>query len=152
MHKAFTVISLEYTLVGLLSGLQDNDIIPEAWCVPNSGNMLKILACNDRIDLGLVVEYLWDERAENSTQPFQNDLLAGLRFAFNDEATSDALIGAIQDFDGGATSLSIEASTRLFESYRLSVLARGIFNSEGDTFLNGFENENFFKLDLSYFF
>ena len=146
------VTGIEYTLVGLLSGLQDNEIIPEAWCLPDSGNLLKKLACNDRIDLGLVVEYLWDERANDSTQPFQNDLLAGLRFAFNDAATSDALIGAIQDFDGGATSLSVEASTRLFESYRLSLLARGIFNSDGDTFLNGFENENFFQLDLSYFF
>ncbi len=146
------VTGIEYTLVGLLSPLQEKDKIPVEWCTPDTRNIFKKLACNDRIDLGLVLEHLWDQRGRSSNQPFQNDLLVGFRFAFNDAATSDALLGVFQDLDGGATTLQIEASTRLFESYRLTALGRAFANTEGDTILNTFENESFLQLDLSYFF
>ena len=147
-----SVTGIEYTLVGFLSPLQEQEKIPEDWCTPDTKNVFKKLACNDRIDLGLVFEHLWDQRGRDSNQPFQNDLLMGLRFAFNDAATSDTLIGVIQDLDGGATSLQIEASTRLFESYRLTALGRAFANTDGDQVLNAFENEGFLQLDLSYFF
>jgi len=105
------------------------------------------------VDLGIVVEYLWDQRGEaDATQPFQNDLLAGFRFALNDERSTDALFGIIQDFDGGATSISLEASTRLFDAHRLTIEARHFANTSGDPILSGFENESFIKLDFSYFF
>ena len=146
------VTGIEYTLVGLLAPLQENDKLPEEWCSPDTKNILKKLACNDRIDLGLVLEHLWDQRGRSSNQPFQNDLLLGFRFAFNDAATSDALFGIFQDLDGGATTLQIEASTRLFESYRLTALGRAFVNTEDDTVLNVFENESFMQLNLSYFF
>lgn len=35
-------------------------------------------------DLGLVLEYMHDDRDDNATSPFENDVLLGLRFAFND--------------------------------------------------------------------
>jgi len=146
------VTGFEYTLVGFLSSLQENDKLPEEWCTPDNRNPFKMLLCNDRIDLGFVGEYLWDERGDNSIQPFQNDLLAGFRFAFNDAASSDALLGIIQDFDGGATTLSVEASTRLFESYRLKVLGRSYLNTSDDPIINALENESFLQLDFSYFF
>lgn len=147
-----TVTGIEYTLVGFLSSLQENDKLPEDWCTPKTGNIFKKLACNDRIDLGLVLEYLWDQRGTDSNQPFQNDLLAGFRFAFNDAASSDALLGLVQDLDKGATTLSFEASTRLFESYRLKVLGRKFLNTDDDAVLNAFQNESFLQLDFSYFF
>lgn len=149
---AEAVTGLEYTLVGFLSPLQDNEKLPEDWCTPDTRNPFKMLACNDRMDLGLVLEYLWDQRGTDSNQIFQNDLLAGFRFAFNDAATSDALFGILQDLDGGATTLSIEASTRLFESYRLKVFGQQFLNTDDDTILNVFENESFLQVDLSYFF
>ena len=147
-----TVSGIEYTWVGALSVMQEKEMLPDAWCTPDTRNPFKKLICNDRIDVGLVVEYLWDERGDSSNQPFQNDLLAGVRFSFNDTATSDALLGIIQDLDGGATSLSLEASTRLFESFRLSVETTQFFNTGGDINLRAFENESYLKADLSYFF
>lgn len=149
---AEAVAGLEYTVVGFLSPLQENEKLPESWCTQDTRNPLKKLACNDRLDLGLVLEYLWDQRGTASNQPFQNDLLAGFRFAFNDAASSDALLGVIQDLDKGATTLSFEASTRLFESYRLKVLGQKFFNTEDDTVFSAFENESFIQVDFSYFF
>jgi len=79
-------------------------------------------------------------------------MLAGFRFAFNDAASSDALLGFLTDLDDGATSLSFETSTRLFDSYRLKVLARKFISTEDDPFFSSFKNEGFVQVDFSYFF
>jgi len=147
-----TVSGLEYTLVGLLSPLQDNETLPEEWCDPDNTNMLKKLACNDRLDLGIVVEHLWDQRGTESNQPFQNDLLTGFRFTFNDAASSDALLGVIQDLDGGASILSFEASTRFLDSYRITVETRQYLNTEDDSALQPFANESYYQAEIAYFF
>jgi len=114
--------------------------------------LLRRLICNDRMDLGIVSEFLWDERQENAGHPFQRDLLLGLRFALNDEASTDALFGVIQDLDGGATSVSLEASRRIGDSFRLGVEARHFANTDDDPALTAFENESFLRLELAYYF
>ena len=146
------VSGIEYTLVGVLSPLQEKEIISSDWCNEESGGPFKALICNDRMDLGIVLEYLWDERGDAATHPFQNDVLAGFRFALNDERSTDALFGIIQDLDGGATTLSLEASTRVFDAHRLSIEARHFANTNGDPSFGAFGNESFIKLDFSYFF
>ncbi len=151
-NHAQTVSGIEYTLVGALSPLQDKELLPQDWCAETTLNPLVSLLCNDRLDIGLVFEYLWDERNELSTQPFQNDLLAGLRFAFNDERSSDALFGIIRDLDHSSTTLSLEASTRLFESFRLSTELRAFSNTSEDPFLRTLADEDFLRVELSYFF
>lgn len=146
------VSGIEYTLVGVLSPLQENDVLSSDWCLAEGGGPIKSFICNDRMDLGIVAELLWDERGDEATQPFQNDLLAGFRFALNDERSTDALFGIIQDLDGGATSLSLEASTRVFDAHRLSLEARYFTNTDDDPDFQAFRNESFIKLDFSYFF
>ena len=146
------VSGIEYTLVGVLSPLQIKDIVSTEWCNSGGGGPFKSLICNDRMDLGIVVEYLWDERGEEAPHPFQNDLLAGFRFALNDDRSTDALLGIIQDFDGGATTVSLEASTRVFDAHRLTLEARYFGNTTDDSSLAGFRNESFVKLAFSYFF
>jgi len=146
------VSGFEYTFVGLLAGLQENDTISSEKCLAEDAGLLRRLICNDRMDLGVVVEFLWDERGDDARHPFQRDLLTGFRFAMNDEQSTDALLGIIQDLDGGATSVSLEASTRLFESFRLGVETRIFANTEDDPVLAAFRDESFIRLDLSYFF
>jgi hypothetical protein len=146
------VSGIEYTLVGVLSPLQEKEIVSSEWCTTEGGGPVKALICNDRMDLGVVVEYLWDERGDEATHPFQNDLLAGFRFALNDERSTDALFGIIQDLDGGATTISLEASTRVFDAHRLSIEARHFANTNDDPSFGAFGNESFIKLDFSYFF
>lgn len=146
------VNGIEYTLVGVLSPLQEKEILAAEWCQAEPVNFIKSFLCNDRLDLGIVIEHLWDERGTTAAHPFQNDLLAGFRFAFNDESSSDALFGIIQDLDGGATTFSFEASTRVFESYRLSFETRLFANTAEDTALRPFKDESFVRVDLSYFF
>ena len=103
-------------------------------------------------DLGIVTEWLYDERGDTATQPFQNDALIGLRLALNDEQSSDALLGVIVDLDGGGQLLSLEASRRLGESFRLTFDAYLWSDVEDDASLMAFRNEDFVQIELGYFF
>ncbi|MEE9319845.1 MAG: hypothetical protein V3U76_05305 [Granulosicoccus sp.] len=104
------------------------------------------------IDLGVVSEWLYDERGDDASQPFQNDLLVGLRLALNDEQSTEALFGVIADLDGGGQLLSLEASRRLGDSYRLTVDASIWNNAVHDPSLAAFRHEDFAQIELSYFF
>lgn len=80
-------------------------------------------------DLGIVAEYIWDERGANSQNPFANDVFAGLRWSANDEDDTSLLAGAVVDMDTQATFYSAEFEKRLGESYKLSIEAR-IFSGQ----------------------
>lgn len=95
-------------------------------------------------DLGIVSEYLYDDRGETAPTPFQNDVLIGLRFALNDTQSSDALIGAIIDLDNDSVLYSVEASRRLGESWKLNLEIR--------TFQSVPVKDDYVSLDLAYYF
>lgn len=75
-------------------------------------------------DLGLLAEYLGDERRHSFYAPFENDLFIGTRLGLNDEASTDVLLGAIFDLGSGSTYGSIEASRRASSNSKLSLEIR----------------------------
>lgn len=100
------------------------------------------------IDLGVVTEWLYDDRDETSN-PFQNDLLIGLRLALNDEQSTDALIGVISDLDGDGEILSLEANRRIGSSLKASIDARYWINQPTDS---PFDSEDYIQFELGYYF
>lgn len=104
------------------------------------------------IDVGIVGEYLYDERQEFAPTPFTNDVFLGARFAFNDEASSDLLAGGIVDVKTGATFLSIEANRRLGEDKKLSIEARAFIGVPETDFLAGFRNDHSLQIELTQYF
>ena len=76
------------------------------------------------VDLGLLAEHLFDGRGGRAPQPFENDVFAGLRLAFNDEAGAEALAGIIRDVEGDATAVNVEASRRIGERWKVELEAR----------------------------
>lgn len=78
-----------------------------------------------RWDLGLLAEYLYDDRGRQTPLlQHPNDLFLGLRVGFNDFADSQLLAGVIVDLDRGRQVWSVEASRRLGEHWRLALEAR----------------------------
>ena len=104
------------------------------------------------IDIGIVGEYLYDEREELAPTPFTNDIFLGTRFAFNDEASTDLLAGGIIDAKTGATFLSLEGSRRLADDYKLSVEARAFIGVPEEDFLAGFRYDHHLQLELTRYF
>ena len=104
-----------------------------------------------RIDLGWVVEHLYDSRQEDaSATAFEHDVLLATRWAANDAASSTLLAGVLVDYEYGDYSLSVEGDTRVLNNMTLSVEAR-VFAPQDDNPLWGFRNEDFIKLTLSYY-
>ena len=103
-------------------------------------------------DIGLVVEYLYDDRGDKASTPFQDDLLVALRFTLNDEASSEALIGVIDDRDSDARTLSLEASRRFGNNWKLTVEGRWFDNIPVTDPLYSFRNDDVILVEMAYYF
>ena len=105
------------------------------------------------IDLGLITEWNFDDRKDPTLTTFQNDILLGTRWAMNDAASTEVLIGLSQDLDYNTTSLSLEGSTRLSDHLKLTVESR-IFTAvdSRDTVVLQLEKDSYIQAQLDYFF
>ena len=72
------------------------------------------------IDLGLLAEYLYDERGTGAT-PFVDDLFVGARVALNDIQDTQMLAGTIIDRSSQARITRLEATRRLGDTFKLDV-------------------------------
>lgn len=82
-------------------------------------------AFGTRSDLGLVLEYMFDERGDAATNSvFERDLAVGARWQLNDLYDSQALLGAIWDTHTDEVIVSLEANRRLGEHWQLALEAR----------------------------
>ena len=103
-------------------------------------------------DLGLLAEYLYDDRGVHAPTPFQNDVFAGLRLAFNDVASSEALLGMILDRDSDARIVSLEASRRFGTSTKLGLEGRWFSGIPITDLLYSQRRDDYIQLKLSYYF
>lgn len=104
-------------------------------------------------DIGLVVEYLYDDRNSKATTPFEDDLMLGLRWTNNDENDTSVLVGVIADRDDSSRLYSVEASRRIAESMKLTIEARlftGI--AANDVLLSSLRQDDFVQVELAYYF
>lgn len=104
-------------------------------------------------DIGLVMEYLYDDRDKKATTPFEDDVMVGLRLTMNDENDTSMLVGVIADRDDNSRLYSIEASRRIGENYKLTLETR-IFEGFTDStnLLYSMRNDDFIQLELGYYF
>ncbi len=103
-------------------------------------------------DLGVVMEYLYDDRGVDATAFFQNDLMIGFRLAMNDVDSSDALFGVIYDLDNNERLISLEASTRFAEHWTGNLEIRSFSKIDRLSRLKGIEQDDFIQLDIAYHF
>jgi hypothetical protein len=77
------------------------------------------------IDIGVLGEYLWDEKDDALNVLFDDELFAGVRFALNDVAGTTLLAGMLASRDGGdMRRYGLEASGRLNDDWKLSAELR----------------------------
>lgn len=103
-------------------------------------------------DLGLIMEYGWDERGKEASSSMQNDLFTGLRFVLNDEEGSEILAGLGRDMDFDTTSFSVEASQRLNNYWKISGEAKLVETSDSQDQLYNFRKDDYLQLTLSRYF
>lgn len=104
-------------------------------------------------DIGLIMEYLYDDRDQVATTPFEDDLMLGVRWASNDENDTSVLFGVIADRDDSPRLYSLEASRRIGESWKLNLEAR-VFSGIADSssLLYSVRQDDFVQIELAYYF
>jgi hypothetical protein len=104
------------------------------------------------IDLGLIGELAYDERGDEATTGFDNDLMAGARLAFNDAASTEVLAGVFQDLDGDGSAVSVESGRRISDHWKVTI--DGFFvleSSEGDV-LHSLRDDDNLRIQLWFYF
>lgn len=104
-------------------------------------------------DIGLVMEYMWDERELAAPHPFGNDLGIGLRWTANDVQSTAVLVGAIIDLESDSSLISVEAERRI--GARFKAIFEGRFQDQvgpEDSFALANEYEDHIRLRLAYYF
>ena len=119
------------------------------------------------LDVGLVVEYLYDGRDFDKTLNeyfasgyfssrlnsfYNNDYMLALRIALNDAASSEALVGIVQDFDNGSGMYLLEANRRLGDNFKVSLESYMFLNPKKDLLLNYLRVDEFVQVSLRYYF
>lgn len=104
------------------------------------------------LDLGLLAEYLYDERGARSPAPFQDDVMLGMRLGVNDVQGSELLFAVIADRDGGAAFYNLEASRRVGAQWRLGLVARAFAHPAAHEALASYRDDDYVQLELGFYF
>jgi len=81
-------------------------------------------------DLGLIVEYQYDQRDADLASLQQNDIVVGTRWVLNNADSTEILLIGSADLDDSSVIMSVEAQHRLTDNWSLSVEARYFGNAE----------------------
>lgn len=110
------------------------------------------------VDVGVLAEYLYDGRDKTAPPtPFDHDIFLGARLNFNDEQSTELLIGGVIDQKTQATLLSVEASRRLGKSWKVELEGRFFENVPSSSPLNdvalyGLRRDDYVQFSVLWFF
>lgn len=103
-------------------------------------------------DLGLLVEYGWDQRGSKANALFQNDLSLGLRLSLNDSNSSELLAGILYDLDHHSYSVQLEASRRLNPGWKISLDLRLFHADDYQDPLTALDQDSHIQVTLQRYF
>ena len=107
---------------------------------------------NTGMDIGLLAEYLFDDRNELALSGLDNDLFLGTRLAFNDVQGTQVLVGAIFDLERSTQLFSMEASRRIANNWKIELEARILDQISDKEFMHFFRKDSFLQLRFVKFF
>jgi len=104
-------------------------------------------------DLGMLLELLYDDRDETAPPVlFDEDVFVGLRLALNDVDDTQVLAGVVYDPEDEETLFTLEAERRLGEHFTAEFEVRLFSDEPSESLLNAFRRDNYFQLQLAYYF
>ena len=103
-------------------------------------------------DLGLVFEYAYDDRRDLATTPYKNDAMVGLRISPKDAASTQILMGYMQDVDDSSKVAILEASRRLGDHWKLSLNVWAFIDLAPSNLYYSLRYDDFARLQVAYYF
>ncbi|WP_207061988.1 hypothetical protein [Motiliproteus sp. SC1-56] len=151
-QSALELTAVQGDLLWKLEALYRDGRSDDYWAAVGGFEYTLVGVMDTAADLGLLLEYHYDERGEEATSPFQDDLFLGLRMGLNDIQTTEILAGVILDNESDAMLGFVEASSRLDEDFRLSLEWRTFKDLETEDPLFSVRRDDLLLLNLAYFF
>jgi len=109
-------------------------------------------AFNTGIDLGALMEVMYDERDVKALTPFEHDIGFGMRLALNDVDGTEFLMGFVQDLTKNSNSMFAEASSRIGDNMKITMEMRLLLEQDPEDLFFSLRDDDFFQLELQYFF
>jgi hypothetical protein len=103
-------------------------------------------------DLGLLAEYGFDDRSNGAGNPLGDYAVWGGRWVWNDEDSTEMLVGLVVDDEFTLRAANLEASRRLNDEFKLSLDARLFTHIEPDETLYAISRDDHVQIELNYFF
>jgi len=105
-----------------------------------------------QMDLGVLTEYLFDDRNNTLSTAFANDLLIGARLVWNDAQSTELLAGIILDLDNHGRLFNLEASRRIGDNWKLNIEAKLFSNINTNDILYTFRQQDHIQAELAWYF
>ena len=109
-------------------------------------------AFNTGIDLGALMEVMYDERGAKATTVFENDIGFGLRLAMNDVDGTESLMGFLQHFTKNSNSIFTEAIRRIGDNMKITLEMRLLLEQDPAELSHAIRDDDLIQLELQYFF
>lgn len=104
------------------------------------------------IDIGLLTEYLYDTRQRTADHAFQDDVLLGLRFVFNDESSTEGLAIAVVDSDNSSKFYQLKFERRIARNLKINLQGNWWRDVSDDVILEVFEDEDNVQVRFEWYF
>lgn len=104
------------------------------------------------MDLGLIGEYVFDDRQDTYATVYDNDVMFGVRLAVNDLASSEFLLGLVKDTRSRSLMTTFEASRRLTDWCTLDVSAVVFNRIVSDDVAYVLREDDFIKVEAIFYF
>ena len=101
------------------------------------------------VDIGVILEYSYDGRDNNTFILFDNDFFTGMRLTLSDVGSTEFLVGAFIDAKDGSVFISGEASRRFGDNWKILLEGRGYIPQEGNV-LEAFRNDAQIQIDIEF--
>ena len=103
-------------------------------------------------DLGMIAEILYDDRGNDASTPFENDIMVGARLTLNDEQSTEFLLGMIADSNDSTRLISLESSRRLGSHWKATLEGRAFLNIPDNDPLTSVRKDDYLQLELARYF
>ncbi len=103
-------------------------------------------------DLGILLEYQFDDRRGAAETASQNDVALGTRWVLNDIQGTEVLAAISVDLDNNSRFFSVEATRRLNDQWLLEAEGRWFSNTHSDDPLYDLRNDDYIQIELRRYF
>ena len=101
------------------------------------------------VDIGLILEYNYDGRDNNTFIVFDNDFFTGIRLSLSDVGSTEFLVGSFIDAKDGSVFIAAEASRRFGDHWKILLEGRGYIPQPGNV-LEFFRNDAQIQVDIEF--